>query len=184
MNIFFLHHNPQECAQLHCDKHVVKMILEYSQLLSTAHRVLDGKMHVELSAKGRKIKRWALEDSYLDKNLYKSTHSNHPSAVWVRDSEQNYIWLANLLIYLCEEYTFRYGKTHKVEQTGLCYILLKNVPKNIPILNITKCPLAMPDIYKIEGNVVESYRNFYNKSKSRFATWKVRSTPIWYNPTL
>ena len=37
-----LHENPDENVKLHCDKHVVKMILEYAQMLSTAHRVLDG----------------------------------------------------------------------------------------------------------------------------------------------
>ena len=42
MNIFFLHQNPKIAAQMHCDKHVVKMVLEYAQILSTAHRVIDG----------------------------------------------------------------------------------------------------------------------------------------------
>ena len=41
MNIFFLDKDPIIAAQYHCDKHCVKMILEYAQLLSTAHRVLD-----------------------------------------------------------------------------------------------------------------------------------------------
>ena len=42
MNIFYLHSDPALAAEMHCDKHVVKMILEYAQMLSTAHRVLDG----------------------------------------------------------------------------------------------------------------------------------------------
>ena len=42
MNIFYLSHDVDECARFHVDKHVVKMILESAQLLSTAHRVLDG----------------------------------------------------------------------------------------------------------------------------------------------
>ena len=42
MNIFYLDPNPQIAAELHCDKHVVKMVIEYGQLLSTAHRMLDG----------------------------------------------------------------------------------------------------------------------------------------------
>ena len=42
MNIFYLSTNTDECARYHCDKHVVKMILETAQMLSTAHRVLDG----------------------------------------------------------------------------------------------------------------------------------------------
>ena len=43
MNIFVLDRDPKLAAQQHLDKHVVKMILEYAQLLSTAHRMLDGK---------------------------------------------------------------------------------------------------------------------------------------------
>ena len=42
MNIFYLDKNPVVAAQMQCDKHVVKMILESAQMLSTAHRVLDG----------------------------------------------------------------------------------------------------------------------------------------------
>ena len=42
MNIFYLDRDPVIAAQMMCDKHVVKMILESAQMLSTAHRVLDG----------------------------------------------------------------------------------------------------------------------------------------------
>ena len=42
MNIFYLHEEPQNCAQMHNDKHCVKMILESAQMLCTAHRALDG----------------------------------------------------------------------------------------------------------------------------------------------
>jgi hypothetical protein len=42
VNIFYLHEDTKECAKQHLDKHVVKMILEYAQLLSTAHRYSMG----------------------------------------------------------------------------------------------------------------------------------------------
>ena len=81
MNIFYLHNDPKICAEQHCDKHVVKMILEYAQLLSTAHRVLDGTMYYEPSRRtGRMVKRYYLKDQRKD--LYQATHMNHPSAVW------------------------------------------------------------------------------------------------------
>ncbi len=81
MNIFALHLEPKTCAEMHVDKHVVKMILEYSQLLSTAHRVLDGQQYVDDSS-GRRIKRWKLNNSFAgDSLLYKATHINHPSAM-------------------------------------------------------------------------------------------------------
>ena len=41
MNVFYLDPDPVKCAKMHVDKHVVKMIVEYAQLLSTAHRMLD-----------------------------------------------------------------------------------------------------------------------------------------------
>ena len=74
MNIFFLDNDTKQCAKYHCDKHVVKMILEYCQLLCTAHRVLDGD---DL-------------DPWMDKTLYKIAHKNHPSTVWVRQNARNY----------------------------------------------------------------------------------------------
>lgn len=179
MNIFYLHNNQKECAKLHNDKHVVKMILEYAQLLSTAHRILDGHEIVELTANGRKIKRWKLE-SELDNVLYKSTHSNHPSAVWVRQSKENYLWLANMLVSLCEEYTYRYGKHHKVEQTGLCFVLLKNIPQNIGNEGWSEPTPAMPDEYKVPGNSIQAYINYYLGAKQHLANWKKRSIPSWY----
>ena len=60
MNIFFLDRNPEICAQMHCNKHVVKMIIEYAQLMSTAHRVLDGIEYYGRTKNNRKIKRWKL----------------------------------------------------------------------------------------------------------------------------
>jgi len=66
MNIFYLDHNPKTCAEQHCDKHVVKMIIEYAQLMSTAHRILDGKEYYDLTANNRKIKRWLLPDKRED----------------------------------------------------------------------------------------------------------------------
>ena len=47
MNIFYLDSNPTVCAQYHNDRHTVKMIVEYAQLLSTAHRVIDGVPKME-----------------------------------------------------------------------------------------------------------------------------------------
>ena len=87
MNIFYLHPNPQTAARMHCDKHCVKMILEYAQLLSTAHRVLDG------------------DDA--NPNLYKIAHKNHPSTIWTRSSKQHYKWLFRLFRKLNIEYGIR-----------------------------------------------------------------------------
>jgi hypothetical protein len=182
MNIFYLDHDVNKCAEMHNDKHVVKMILEYAQLLSTAHRVLDGVELSGLSESGRKRKFWTLGDS-RDYTLYKATHINHPSAVWVRQSAENYLWLANMLIALCEEYTYRYGKVHKTERDGLAHVLLKNIPHNIGNSGFTQPTPAMPDEVKIAGDSIISYRNYYINNKSHLAKWKKRPVPLWYPET-
>ena len=73
MNIFELHENPNVCAEMHCDKHIVKMPIEYAQLLSTAHRVLDGTEYIGETKTGRKAKRWRLDDE-RENHLYKASH--------------------------------------------------------------------------------------------------------------
>ncbi len=187
MNIFYLERNTVECARAHNNKHIVKMILEYAQILSTAHRYLDGTLSIEkkyvigsLPARWRNVKRWKLSDDYHNRLLYQATHINHPSTIWARSSTENYIWLANLLIACCEEYRYRYNKTHKVEETGLCYVLLKNIPKNITNAAFTEPAQAMPDKYKVSNDSIAAYRNYYIGDKARMAVWKNRNTPAWY----
>ena len=172
MNIFYLDHCPQKCAQYHVDKHVVKMILEYCQLLSTAHHIIDGKETIAESKTGRKVKRWILPDE-RETILYSATHVNHPSAVWCRQSDSNYIWLSKLLNELCKEYTYRYGKVHKCESDGLVKALFWNLPNNIPkAISFTGPTPAMPDACKVPGDSLKSYRNYYIMEKSRMWSWK------------
>ena len=163
------------CARWHCDKHCVKMILEYAQLLSTAHRVLDGTEKTEMTKNNRKIKRWYLTDK-RDEVLYKSTHINHPSAIWARESSGNYVWLYRLFCELCDEYTRRYGKVHLTDKR--MRNVLENVPNNIYIGYITNPPQAMPDEYK-EIDPIEGYRNYYNGDKQSMLRWKNGIIPKW-----
>lgn len=180
MNIFFLNNIPKECAQMHVDKHCVKMILEYAQLLSTAHRVIDGVEYIDDSS-GRKIKRWKLGGSYED-ILYKATHINHPSAIWVRQRESHYRWLFGLWIELMNEYTYRYGKVHASSRL-IGY--LNRPPINIEFGGGFDQPTpAMPDKYKVPGDSIQSYKNYYNGDKQHLANWKNRIQPLWFNPTL
>jgi hypothetical protein len=183
MNIFYLHSDEKTCAEMHNNSHCVKMILEYSQLLSTAHRVLDGHETSVITDKGRKAKRWLLSDDRND-ILYSATHINHPSAIWVRQSHSNYIWLSKLLKALCREYTYRYGKIHKCESSGLVNKLFWNFPKNIPKGSFTQPTPAMPDIYKVVDDSIASYRNYYNGAKTHLAKWKNRNIPEWFQEQL
>ena len=183
MNIFYLHSDPRVCAQMHNDKHCIKMILEYSQLLSTAHRVLDGVETVGKSTSGRKARRWVLPDERENK-LYMATHINHPSAIWCRQSYANYVWLSKLLTELCREYTYRYGKIHKVERDGLEEELMyppMNIPNHIAFTEPTP---AMPDEVKVTGDSIASYRKYYLNNKTHLASWSgkinSRNKPAWF----
>ena len=159
MNIFYLDRDIDQCAKYHCNKHVVKMIVEYAQLLSTAHHMLDGDSAPE--------------------GIYKQTHVNHPSAKWVRQSSANYYWLRDLAIELCAEYTRRYGKVHK--STGVHLWLSQNIP-SLPSSAKTDHPQCVPDDCKtLPHDPVTAYRQYYNRYKNKFAVWEPRSrTPNWY----
>lgn len=181
MNIFVLDSSPSMAAKYMCDKHIVKMILESCQLMSTAHRVLDGVKKQVITPKNRKYTTYIMEDPKIDAFLYKSTMINHPCTIWTRESSVNYHWLAYHTVCLTSEYTARYNKIHSSED--LAYWLLKNKPKNINDKGLTPFALAMPEEYKCE-NTVLSYRNYYINEKSRFAKWKNGNIPNWYTEGL
>ena len=174
MNIFYLHQDPKVCAEWAVDSHCVKMILESAQLLSTAHRVLDGVQYIDASS-GRKIKRWKL-DHGRDVELYSATHVNHPSAVWCRESNNNYTWLWRYLDEHCKEYTRRYGKVHKVELSGL-KDLLEILPDNITVGSFFQPPSAMDAKYIISDDAIVNYRNYYKIGKAHLHKWKAPALP-------
>ena len=165
MNIFILSWILENCAKYHCTKHVVKMILETTQLLSTCHHVINSDQ----------AQAWTDQDL-----IYRKTHQNHPCSIWVRECKENYIWLCHLGLELCKEYAYRYDKQptdHK------CYskliFLINNVPE-LPSNNgvITLPKLAMPDQYKTTDPVL-SYRTYYLNDKSQMLVWRKRSPPSW-----
>ena len=179
MNIFELHKDPTICAEMHLDKHVVKMPTEYCQMLSTAHRILDGDHYVGKSKTGRKVQRWKLHDE-REENLMLAAHVKHPDTLWVMKSRQNYIKLFFLYMATLAEYTYRYGKTHGA---GNYSFWLQRPPKNIPDIGLTELPQCMPEYCKGD-NVIEAYHKYYINEKKGFASWKgkVQSRPIpsWY----
>ena len=161
MNIFFLDKRPDNAAEMHNDKHCVKMILEYAQLLSTAHRVLDG------------------ENAHPD--LYKIAHKNHPSTIWTRSSKQHYDWLFRLFRMLSAEYTLRYSngefKVHKTwDKLGK---ILETAPKNIVDNGWIDPPQCMPDHCK-KPDTIDAYRNYYLTEKASFSTWNYSKQPTWW----
>jgi len=149
MNIFYLHSNSTIAARAMTNKHVVKMILESAQLLCTAHRVSDEAVEIN----GVK--------------LYKSTHRNHPSAKWVRESMANYEWLYDHFLALSIEYYIRFGRLHLTYQTlgnVLGYSPI-NIDRKAPF---TAPPCAMPEQYCIPSDAVNSYRRYYEAEKLKY----------------
>jgi len=179
MNIFYLDKDPKICASYHCDKHVLKMIIEYAQLLSTTHRLLDGIEGRGSSKSGKtQVRVWTL-DHKRDNLIYKASHVNHPSNIWVRSSSEHYEWLWKLWHYLCGEYTHRYGKVHLTwkKLRGELSDLPKNIDKNV---GFQEPPQCMPEDCQRDDDSITAYRSFYRAHKREFATWK-NGIPEWFN---
>jgi hypothetical protein len=151
MNIFVLDTDIKKCAEYTCDKHVVKMILESAQMLSTACRV-----------------------SGIDAG-YKSTHKNRPCSIWVRNSLDNWKWLRSLVIELNREWKkrFKHTRNHK------SYDVVMSLPTP-PFKSIGLTPFAqvMPDKYK-HKDAIKAYRDYYMGEKRKIAKWR-NGKPYWY----
>jgi len=171
MNIFVLDNDPVTAANMMCDKHIVKMILESCQLLSTAHHVCDGQ---KLTITGKKV---YFSYDCNKPNLLKAAMINHPCNVWARETRENYLWLWKHAYALCKEYTYRYGKVHKLE--ALLLNELHDAPKFIPKGKLTPFAQAMPDIYR-DVNPVVAYRKYYINEKAKIAKWKNSQIPSWF----
>jgi len=133
MNIFFLHKDPSRAAKAQCDKHVVKMVLETTQMLSTAAR-----------RQGHDVG-------------YQSAYPKHPMTIWVGDTRDNFCWTLQHAIELSKEYTVRYSKLHASQK------VIDNIHEyypNISFDNITEPPQCMPDEFKCD-DYVRAYRNYY-----------------------
>lgn len=184
MNLFVLDKDPVVAAQQQCDKHVVKMIVESGQMLSTVHRMLDGELTHRMSKSGRtRVKYYIHPDPKLEKILYKAVHFNHPCTVWSRESHENYEWHYQHFIALCDEYSYRYERKHRTDR--LLRSLLKYPPQNIPRVPMTQFKLAMnsnPECM-FESDPVKSYRLFYQTKQARFSMdWTKREVPAWFQP--
>lgn len=150
MNIFASYACPKKSAQFLDDKRVIKMVLESAQLLSTAINEYGGN------------------------GPYKTTHKNHPCAIWTRQTINNYYWLYNHFIALCNEYTNRYNKVHK------CFSLTSEFKiGSVIIPDGDQTPFPNCTIFKDESDIHKAYRAYlvhkWNNDKR---------TPTWYqSPT-
>ena len=174
-------------AQLQCDKHVVKMIVESAQMLSTAHRMLDGKIVMKPSRSGKRMIKYydlyeGADDLEAEMLYYSAVHHGHPCTKWTMESSENYRWHHKHFVALCDEYTHRYGKTHKTDR--LLRSPLWTLPRNITEGSLTPFALAMsanPECM-FPNDPVKSYKLYYHTKQDRFAmVWTNRETPEWWN---
>ena len=167
MNLFVLHKDPSECAKLHCDKHVVKMVLETAQILCT------------------------VMGEYCDVP-YKSTHVNHPCTKWCRANASNYAWCVDLFLSLSDEYTFRYKKVHKSAQVLMSSEYMHLVGANTRLIEealgrgeLMAPALAMSNIdtsgyLHTWDDAVQYYRKYYcTKNGDWIRNYTGRDVPDW-----
>lgn len=163
MNIFFLSHDPAQAARDLCNKHVVKMIVETAQILSTV-MWLRGSV-----------------------GPYKMTHQFHPCVKWTEKSCDNSRWTFEHGIALLDEYKKRYKKTHACER------VFRFIEHDWSTMWKVKgywelhdrFVLCMPEKYKNMHDPVGSYKRYYVAEKSKFAKWEPRAhTPYWYTHML
>ena len=150
MNIFVLSTAPSTAARMMCDKHVVKMVLETAQILSTV-KILLGEEGAP----------------------YKPTHVNHPCVQWAKQKE-NRCWLTCHFDSLLHEYKERYNKEHKCAEikNDVCFYEARFWP-----ISFVQC---MPEQYKVPNDPVAAYRAYYLGEKARFAKWKLGNVPPWW----
>ena len=167
MNIFYLDKDPQQAAKYHCDKHVVKMILESAQILCTIVNEASGSQCTP----------------------YKSTHKNHPCTLWAGRSIANAKWLWELTKYLNEEYRYRFNhdKDHKswamLKDIDMQRKLKRHIPMTAQAMRkgITTPAQAMPDYLKSD-DAVFSYRLYYQLEKQHLLKYTRREMPEWLEP--
>ncbi len=191
MNIFALSTNPAEAARQMVDKHVVKMSTESCQMLHTNFLYFHYKSIYGVEPSLADLKKF---HAHLNSKLMKPAMLNHPSTIWARQSPHNTDWLMRHALALCEEYTHRYGKTHgsyaRILQTWGDHFMEEGSWKEASPVSI-----AMADEYRLDRDayfaenpnlsdwdfVIDSYRNYYIKAKYKFASWKGRDSPSWYD---
>lgn len=177
MNIFYLHHNTNKCARWHCDKHVVKMILETAQLLYTAHWVLAALANMKPDLATAPPPKTRPDD----RGYMSIRNPKHPCAIWVRESLDHYKWLCELGLALCVEFRHRFGdKAHSCERHLVW--LFYHPPKQLVSKGWRQPPMAMPDEYKRSKNSIVAYRIYYRENKGAkrgIITYTGRHRPHW-----
>lgn len=162
MNIFALSDNPEDAAEMLCDKHLSKMVVESAQMMASAlrfHGATDKDMPLTLHGKP-----------------YKGGYPNHPCTRWTQENRSNFAWLARHAIALAGQFTSRYGHSHA------CLLPINHMysmcEDYLPDGDRTPFAQAMPEEYKM-SNAILAYRQYYHTKT--FAKWGgSRHAPNWW----
>lgn len=155
MNIFFLHPDPKINAQWHVDRHCPKMALEIAQILSNAIPIESAP--------------------------YRRSHVNHPMAVWVRESAENFDEAWTIAKAICGEYTYRYGKRTVIEDTlDKIKLLPKSEFKTKGRTEPPRCFGDFSDKIPTTSDVYTDYRNYMILGKQHLRKYKNREIPDWF----
>ena len=185
MNIFALSKSPTQSAIEMLDKHVVKMPTETCQMLHTNVLYME---YIEKHGKEPTLNELKVFHWHNDSPLMKPAMLNHPSTIWARQSLDNFEWLFEHGLSLCDEFRNRYEKAHGTQlRIHDCNeyqdIILRH---DYPVKGLTPVTIAMADEYRIENTfddewdfVIESYRHYYLEGKWQFAEWKTQRPKWW-----
>jgi len=168
MNLFILSLLQKQIAEWMFDSHIVKIILEAVQVLSTAKRLVDPD-----------------DPNLVEMQIYKIAHKNHPVTIWVRQSQQNYIWTLILVYEMHKEWRYRFGHTKEEYHKSFLVAgqLLKHMPSadKFPQQGLTPFAQAMPEEYKVPGDPVKAYQQYYmSPQKSHLLKWTKRERPEFF----
>ncbi len=164
VNIFYLNKNPLLAAHALCDKHVVKMPLEYAQLLSTFVHWRYGPCVHESAG------------------LYKPCYVNHPCNIWLRETIYAVDWLIVHAVGACNEYAYRYERQHAsrlIISRAMLLILGPGFHSIDSSLLCNQPPQCMPDDCRVHGDAVTAYRKYYLTHKKHILHYTKREKPDW-----
>ena len=199
MNLFLLSISATEAVVSLCDQHVVKMILETAQVLYCAWHTMAKDALAKFMDEYN-----AFRKAPTELKPYKATHRMHPISIWVRAHPYHYQWACEYALVMCQEYTLRYGKTHKTEehlrflsrigyppvakdyepeapkkQTKEWVYATSGIPRNFYYF-----PLCMDEKYYVKDengayNAVLSYRHFYANKSFEMRYRRSSERPLW-----
>lgn len=147
MNIFFVSDDPSEAARSLCDRHIVKMILESTQMICACYHVTQQahKLPPEL--------------------IMKPVHQNHVSTRWIRLSSSNFEWICIHLETLVKEYDQRYNNKKAHFRSRNLLNEFDTHPLSLPSNGLTYPHLAFGDTSRPDLNKV------YKKIQSKYGIW-------------